>query len=65
MFKKHYRGGPRAGQFRTNSRGREGEGEKSLLKYSDSRPSRAELHEISKKLKSYAIYKIITSCNIK
>ena len=52
----NYRGGPRIGQFRTQGggKGRERERERererdvgeSLLKYSDSRPPKAELHEI-------------------
>ena len=54
-----------------NSRegGREREREKdvreSLLKYLGLRPPKAELYEIYKKLKSHAIYKITTSCNMK
>ena len=46
----NYRGGPRIGQFRTQGGGKGRERERdvgeSLLKYSDSRPPKAELHEI-------------------
>ena len=48
---------------------REGEREKdvreSLLKYLGLRHPKSELYEIYKKLKSHAIYKITTSCNMK
>ena len=53
----------------SRERGREREREKdvreSLLKYLGLRPPKAELDEIYKKLKSHAIYKITTSCNMK
>ena len=53
----------------SRERGREREREKdvreSLLKYLGLRHPKAELYEIYKELKSHAIYKITTSCNMK
>ena len=46
-------------------REREKDVRESLLKYLYLRPPKAELYEIYKKLKSHAIYKITTSCNMK
>ena len=46
-------------------REREKDVRESLLKYLDLWPPKAELYEIYKKLKSHAIYKITTSCNMK
>ena len=45
MFKNHDRGWPRTGQIR--------DVRESLLKYPELQPTRAELYEIDKKLKSY------------
>ena len=50
---------------REREREREKDVRESLLKYLDLRPPKAELYEIYKKLKSHAIYKITTSCNMK
>ena len=50
---------------REREREREKDVRESLLKYLGLRPPKAELYEIYKKLKSHAIYKITTSCNMK
>ena len=57
MFKNHDCGGPRTGYFKTRGGGRERERDvrERLLKCSDSRPPKAELHEIYEKFKSYVI----------